>query len=82
MSTPVYLHPLTSLSPSVEDCSGIIQHLIDCMVDFRMNTVDVCLGPEMARSLQLNSELLQRAYAIQETISNHPQAYGLTPSEK
>ena len=82
MSTSVFLHPLASLSLSVEDCRGVIQHLIDCMEDFRMNTMDVCLGPDLARSLQLNSELLQRAYAIQETISNHPQAYGLTPSEQ
>lgn len=80
MSTSVFLHPLASLSPSVGDCGGVIQHLIDCMVDFRMNTMDVCLSPGLARSLKLNSELLQRAYAIQETIHNHPQAYGLTPS--
>ena len=82
MNSTAYLHPLASLSPSVEECGGVIQHLIDCMVDFRMNTMGVCLGPGLARSLQLNSELLQRAYAIQETISNHPQAYGLTPSEQ
>ena len=80
MNTSVFLHPLASLSPSVEECGGIIQHLIDCMVDFRMNTMDVRLSPDMARSLKLNSELLQRAYAIQETIHDHPQAYGLTPS--
>ena len=80
MSTSVFLHPLASLSPSVEDCGGVIQHLIDCMEGLRMNTMDVCLSPDLARCLKLNSELLQRAYAIQETISNHPQAYGLTPS--
>ena len=80
MSTSVFLHPLASLSPSVEDCGGVIQHLIDCLEDFRKNTMDVCMGPGLARSQQLNSELLQRAYAIQEAISNHPQAYGLTPS--
>lgn len=80
MNSSVYLHPLASLSPSVEDCGEVIQHLIDRMVDFRMNTMDACLAPVLARPQQLNSELLQRAYAIQEAISNHPQAYGLTPS--
>ena len=82
MTTSVFLHPLASLSPSVEDCGEVIQHLIDCMVDFRKNTMDMSLAPVLARPLQLNSELLQRAYAIQETISNHPQAYGLTPSKQ
>ena len=77
-----FLHPLASLSPSVEDCGEVIQHLIDCMEDFRINTRDVCLGPALSRSQLLNSELLRRAYAIQETISNHTQAYGLTPSEQ
>lgn len=82
MKSSVYLHPLASLSPSVGECGMVIQHLIDCMEDFRLNTTDVCLSPKLALSIKLNSELLDRAYDIQETIMNHPQAYGLTPSEK
>lgn len=82
MNTTVFLHPLAPLSPSMEDVALVIQHLIDCMEDFRMNTIDVCLGPDLARSLQLNSDLLQRAYEIQETIINQPKAYGRTPSER
>ena len=65
----------------MEECGRVIQHLIDCMSDFRVNTMDVRMGPDLARALKLNSDLLHRAYAIQETIHSHPQAYGLTPSE-
>lgn len=81
MKSSVYLHPLASLSPSMEDVAVIVQHLIDRLEDYRLNNIDVCLSPGLASSIQLNSTLLERAYRIQETICNHPQAYGLTPSE-
>lgn len=80
MKSSVSMHPLASLSPSMEDVAVIVQHLIDCMEDYRLNSIDVRLSPGLASSIKLNSALLQRAYAIQETLSNHPQAYGLTPS--